>query len=82
MLKFFRFLIIFLYLEFYLLLITFVLELYRIIFYSYSIEYNRTKTYRRRVLKEITSITKSHTNEFFDVKFFVFSVIVIAKYLF
>jgi hypothetical protein len=64
MFYFIRFLMIFLYLEISFLVLAFCLEIYRLVVYKYSIEENTTNIYRRRVLKEITSITKTNTNEF------------------
>jgi hypothetical protein len=68
---FFKFLIIFLYLELGILLFSFAIELYRIIAYNYAIHNNSSNMFKRRVLKEITSISKNNTNEFFDFNFFL-----------
>jgi hypothetical protein len=47
---FFKFLIIFLYLELGILLFSFAIELYRIIAFNYAINNNNSNMFRRRVL--------------------------------
>ncbi len=68
---FFKFLVVFLYLEISVLLFSFFVELYRILAYNYAMHSGRSKIYKRRILKEITSISKKDTNEIFDCNFFL-----------
>jgi hypothetical protein len=69
---FLKFLLIFLYLEFGILVFAFLIEIYRLIFFSYSIENERSRILKRRVLHEISTIKKNSLC--FDFNFFFYCV--------